>query len=93
MKPFVPFLTLLLAAAGALHADNAEHTDNDPALLKAKEESVPSAPEKYRRPENYQPSKYQYSLEELKERFSRAVLQTSRGVLPLALLLYAKKLP
>ncbi len=41
---------------------------------------APLAPEQYRRPENYKPGNYEYSLNELKDRFSEAMMKKSAQV-------------
>jgi alpha-L-fucosidase len=48
--------------------------------LKAQHESVPLAPEQYRRPENYKPESFQYPLNEIKERFSEEMMKKSAAV-------------
>ena len=47
---------------------------------KVKNESVPITPEQYRRPENYKSQNYQYSLNELKDRFSEEMMKKAAGV-------------
>ena len=43
--------------------------------LKSQNEEVPLAPEKYRRPENYQLRDYKYSLEDLKNKYSEDIMK------------------
>ncbi|MDD4191703.1 MAG: alpha-L-fucosidase [Mangrovibacterium sp.] len=48
--------------------------------LKAQNESVPLAPKQYRRPGNYKSENYQYSIDELKDRFSEEMMKRSAEV-------------
>jgi alpha-L-fucosidase len=48
--------------------------------LKAQNQLTPLSPEQYRRPWNYKPEKYQYSLNELKDRFSEEMMKKSAEV-------------
>lgn len=46
----------------------------------AKDDSVPLAPEQYRRPADYKTQEYKYSLTELKDRFSEEMMKRSAEV-------------
>lgn len=48
--------------------------------LKAQNQSIPYAPDQYRRPKNYKPEHYQYSLNELKDKFSEELMKKSAEV-------------
>lgn len=80
MKKHTRVLLLLLLSLLSLHAENAEHTPEGSATPKNTQEPVPLAPEIYRRPENYQPRKYPFSLNELRERFSDEMMKKAARV-------------
>lgn len=73
MKRSLPLLVLLLMPLAAMHAETWDHSETNPALQAP--DSVPLAPEKYRRPGKDLPPQYQYSVEELKNRYSAEIMK------------------
>jgi alpha-L-fucosidase len=60
-KTIIGFLFILFAQTGCRHAVTSD--------------GIPLAPEKFRRPENFHPVSYKYSLKELKDNFSKDMMQ------------------
>lgn len=67
-------LCILLSVISSIHAQNATETAEQFQQSYAKE-IIPTAPEQNRRPANYKPFVYKYSLESLRKNFSEELMK------------------